>query len=354
MNKLILAVLCYFTTAPIHAQVTCTIKGQVAIGHPAKRALIGYENEGKYETDTATIKEGRFEFKSSASRPALAQITLLAPPPTEKPVRRKDEESEEQNGQKNIALFYLEGTIRVQFDSAGIATVSGGGIEEKSYKAFIAFGRENEKKGKDALPFDKMITGFITKYPDAYISLDLMEMFAGVIQPATFEPMYMALSPRLRNTRKAKTWKIRLEEAKKLDVGRKSLNFTLNDVHDNPVSLTSFRGRYVLLDFWASWCGPCRAANPELKKIYNKFKSDGFDILAVSLDDKKQAWLKAIQEDKLPWRQVSDLKGSESEVAKMYNITQIPQNLLINPEGIIVGRNLTGKNLEDKLSDLLN
>jgi thiol-disulfide isomerase/thioredoxin len=126
----------------------------------------------------------------------------------------------------------------------------------------------------------------------------------------------------------------------------------LNDTQGKPVSLASYKGRYVLLDFWASWCGPCRASFPELINTYNKYKDKKFQILGVSLDDKKELWLKAIETDKLPWDQVSDLKGASSEVAKLYNVTQIPQNLLIDPNGVIVGRNLVGKSLEDKLLEL--
>lgn len=356
MNKLIIAAAAFLGAAPLHAQIKYTVKGKVPVTHPATRAVIGYEEGKIYKTDTVNIKQGIFEFRSVVPRPPLAQITLLVPRPAGSGTRsrRNTEEEEDQGSPKNIVLFYPEGLMRVTFDTAGNATVTGGGKEQKAYSAYMAHAIENSKKKEDQLPFDKMVTGFIKKYPDAYISLDIMEMFAGVIQPATFEPMYDALSNRLRNTEKAKAWKIKLDEAKKFDVGQPSVDFTINDTEGKPVSLSSFKGRYVLLDFWASWCGPCRATHPELIKIYNNFKGEKFDILAVSLDDKKDAWLKAIKDDKIPWKQASDLKGASSDVAKMYNVTQIPQNLLIDPKGVIVGRNLTGKSLEDKLSALLN
>lgn len=353
MHKTFIAAFCTIMVTSAHAQVTCHIKGEVAKGHPAKRAVIGYEDDKKYKTDTVNIAGGRFEFTSSARRPALAQITLLVPSPPGERRRGNPEENEDQSSLKNMALFYLEKSIGVKFDTAGTATVTGGGKEQQAYDAFVAFGRENEQKGEKALPFDKMVTAFIQQHPDAYISLDLMEMFAGVIQPATFEPMYLALSPRLQDTDKARSWKAALEKAKKFDVGQQSIDFTLNDVQNVPVSLSSFKGRYVLLDFWASWCGPCRAGHPELIDTYNKFRSDKFEILAVSLDNNRGAWLKAIAEDKLPWKLVRDMTGIV-EVAKMYNVTQIPQNLLIGPDGVIIGRNLTGKNLVDKLSEVLN
>lgn len=352
-KSMLTAVVCCIGATAIQAQVSSIVKGKVTKGHPAKKAWIGYEDKNNYKTDTVDIKEGRFEFKVSSERPALAQVTLVVPPPPGERRRSNQEENDDAGVMRNMALFYTDGAIQLAFDTTGVAIVTGGGKEEAAHKAFTAMGKENAKKGEAALPFEKMVTGFIQQYPDAYMSLDIMEMFAGVIQPATFEPMYNALSPRLQNTAKAKAWKLRLDEAKKLDVGQKSIDFTLNDVKGIPVSLSAFRGKYVLLDFWASWCGPCRAGHPELISIYNKFRGGKFEIFAVSLDTKKDAWLKAIEEDKLPWRLVIDAKDASADVAKKYNVTQIPQNLLIGPDGVIVARNLTGKNLENKLTELM-
>lgn len=353
MKRIMLTAAVCFVVAAAHAQVSSVVKGKVAKGHPARKVWIGYEDKNDYVTDTVDIKEGWFEFRVSSERPALAQVTLVVPPPPGERRRRSQEENDDAGVMRNMALFYTDGTIQLAFDTAGVATVTGGGKEEAAHKAFTAMGKENAKKGEAAQPFEKMVTGFIQQYPDAYMSLDIMEMFAGVIQPATFEPMYNALSPRLQNTAKAKAWKLRLDQAKKLDVGQKSIDFTLNNVKGDPVSLSDFRGKYVLLDFWASWCGPCRAGHPELISIYNKYGGDKFEIFAVSLDTNKDAWLKAIAEDKLPWRLVLDSKDASADVAKKYNIMQIPQNLLIGPDGVIVARNLTGKNLENKLAELM-
>ncbi|MNR34251.1 Thiol-disulfide oxidoreductase ResA [compost metagenome] len=119
------------------------------------------------------------------------------------------------------------------------------------------------------------------------------------------------------------------------------------------VSLSSFKGKYVLLDFWASWCGPCRAENPHVLKAYNKFKDKNFDILAISLDEKKENWLKAVKDDAMPWTQVSDLLGWKNQAAGYYAITAIPQNFLIDPNGVIVAKNLRGDRLEKELAKFL-
>ncbi len=153
---------------------------------------------------------------------------------------------------------------------------------------------------------------------------------------------------------------IYMDELKKIvdkmatsSIGAEAPGFTMNDTEGNPVSLSSFRGKYLLIDFWASWCGPCRQENPNVVKIYNQYKDKGFEILGVSLDKDKAAWLKAIEDDKLTWKHVSDLKFRQNEVARLYGVSSIPHTILLDPEGKIAGKNLRGKQLEDKLKELL-
>ncbi len=148
--------------------------------------------------------------------------------------------------------------------------------------------------------------------------------------------------------------------AKKLDalsgsqIGEQVKDFTQPDTLGNAVSFNEFKGHYILVDFWASWCIPCRTENPNVLNAYNKYKEKGFEVIGISLDDKIQSWKKAIRDDKLPWINVSDLKGAKNEVAITYGIEFIPSNLLIDPSGKIIAKDLRGDALFKKLTELFD
>lgn len=177
-------------------------------------------------------------------------------------------------------------------------------------------------------------------------------------EPAKVKAVFATLPDSIRNAVSGLAFQEKLKTAEtftqSVTEGKPAPDFTMSDTVGNPVKLSSFRGKYVLLDFWASWCQPCRAENPAVVKAYQQYHSKGFEILGVSLDQPgaRARWTKAIQEDGLTWTQVSDLRYWNSEVVKLYGIQGIPQNFLINPEGIIVARSLRGEALENALAGI--
>jgi peroxiredoxin len=152
----------------------------------------------------------------------------------------------------------------------------------------------------------------------------------------------------------AKSFIEMVEKMKPTAIGQPAPDIVLPDVNGQIKKLSSFRGQYVLVDFWAKWCGPCRQENPNVVRVYNKYKDKGFTVFGVSLDRRKEDWLQAIEQDGLTWTHVSDLKYWQSEAAKLYNISSIPFSVLVDPNGIIIDKNLRAAALEKRLAGLMD
>jgi peroxiredoxin len=162
--------------------------------------------------------------------------------------------------------------------------------------------------------------------------------------------LYQSLDEKVKKSYYGKKLVEMANQMKGTSIGQPAPAFTLNDVNGKPVDLASFKGKITLIDFWASWCGPCRAENPNVVKAFNAYKGKGFTVLGVSLDDNKNKWLDAIKKDGLAWTQVSDLKGWYNVVAVQFGIQSIPANYLIDPNGVIIGKDLRGADLEAALA----
>ncbi len=376
--KQFISMLLLLLSANSFAQKGFTISGDVSkVKDPIAKVYLNYYADGKSTLDSAEVKDGKFSFTGTLTDPVMGSLRAkYQEVPGAKSIKAI-------SYNRDIKQVFLENSkIKIaSVDSFANATIKG----SKSHTAYVswtdltkeetaqsaALNKEYSEyyKKKDQAGMDKIDAAFdklteqknvknkqyLKDNTSSPIAMFVLKQYAGYdINADDVEPMFLALPEQLRASPAGKDMAEKLETAKKTGIGKMAMDFTQNDTLGNPVSLSSFRGKYVLIDFWASWCGPCRQENPNVVKAFNAYNSKGFTVLGVSLDQPtaKDKWMKAIHDDKLTWTQVSDLKYWKNDVAVQYGIQAIPQNFLIDPQGKIVGKNLRGEALNKKLAEL--
>jgi peroxiredoxin len=357
------------------------LKGRLgATTYRAKPTYVYLRSEAMF--DSAVVKKGHFELKGTVDEPTKGFLSM----------RRHGEDLSDYK-----ALFFLEqGTlVFTSPDSLKNAHVGGTPLTDTwralwtAKEPIVRQLNALEKELRAATPAQqqspawrqglqarraalvrertRLDSAFVRAHPTSFISLT-------VLNPMSRDPknaaLVMALLPTLspavftnpraeeiRKTIRQNALGIKTEPKANttLQVGQPAPNFTQATPDGRQVSLTDYRGKYVLVDFWASWCGPCRQENPNLTKAYNQYKAKNFDVLSVSIDEARDRakWEKAIQDDQLPWTQVADLKGWRGQAATAYFITFIPQNFLVDPTGKIIALNLRGEALSETLARLV-
>jgi peroxiredoxin len=371
MKKIVLIVLACLPAITFAQTGKYLVQGTVGTYNSPAKIYLQFRLNGKTSTDSVTLKNGKFQFSGVVGDVPVNAYLLLNQKGTGP-------------GYGDYKDIFLEkGTINISgTDLLANATVTGPKANTDNEKYRVAFKpiEDGQKvinaKEKAATPeelqspefikqdkleqkeLDAKETAlnkqFITENPDSYISLNALESFAYGADYIDIAPLFNGLSPAVQQSVQGKAFAARLPKLKAVALGATAPEFAEADTSGKIVSLSSFRGKYVLVDFWASWCGPCRHENPNVVKAFNKYKGQKFTIIGVSLDrpGAKDKWLKAIHTDGLTWTQLSDLKFWDSKTAGLYAVRGIPQNFLLDPDGKIIGKNLRGDDLEDKLAEI--
>jgi peroxiredoxin len=329
------------------------------------KAFLSQRIKGEWvKLDSAALENGEFQFKGTVKNPEVYFLSL--------------------GSKKGNLPFFIENSvisITGSADSLNSAKVVGSSVQDE-YKAIdkklgeigkqgseiYKLSKDAEKAGNKAKADSLMVMAetlfnsvdeqqraIIKANPASYVSPFLLGQIYYEMEADVLDGFLSGLDPKLDSVPTVLSLKERVTKLKTVAVGQTAPDFTMNDVDGNPVKFSDVysKNEYTLIDFWASWCGPCRRENPNVVAVFNSYKTKGFGVFGVSLDADKAKWVKAIDDDQLTWPHVSDLNRWNNAAAGLYAVNSIPANLLVDKTGKIIGRNLREEKLREKIAELL-
>lgn len=358
MRKLLLSIVAAsMTLAACNAQSGYKVTGTVE-GMPDGKAIIATVNSSSLDTlAKADVKNGSFEFTGNVSEPTGAYIMVI--------------------GQRGAIPFMLENAnITVNAGQAGLTVTGSEG--QKIYDQFMAINATAQQEamklqqeyqaanGDQAKiqaiqeAYAKLMTDaqaketeLIKANPDSYVSTFVIVSGMGQMEYEQLKERYNLLGEKAKASAQGKAIAAQIAKLESTAIGQIAPNFTITTPEGESISLYDIKGKVKLIDFWASWCGPCRGENPHVVEIYKEYHPKGLEIFGVSLDNNKEAWVKAIADDGLVWKHGSDLKGWQSAPAQLYSVSGIPHTVLLDENNKIIAKNLRGDELKQKIAELL-
>jgi peroxiredoxin len=364
MKKLLLSVFTIVIMVSCSTEEQYLVKGNLD-GASGEVVLLQQNVGGELVSiDSVVVTDGPFEFAAgSVDNPEM--FTLMV------------------SGKRGGLRFFIENsdiTITGHIDSIYIADVNGSesqdlydsyndGLQplyEKNSELYQEYRKANEEGNEELVEeviakrdqVDEDINSYNIKFIESnsasFVTPTVLRSLSGRMETDELEAKLDGLDASLAESQLVLDMRARVKALRMVEIGQPAPDFTQNDVEGNPVTLSEIKGyKLLLIDFWAAWCGPCRRENPNVVAVFNEFNEAGFDVLGVSLDKDKDAWVKAIADDQLDWTQVSDLAYWSNAVAQSYAVRSIPANFLLDSEGTIIARGLRGEDLREKVAELL-